>query len=321
MHPLAPPPLCPDDTIALIAPSSHCDKDAIIQTKAELEKLGYQVAPHDQCYARRNMFSGTPEEKAHALQDVFADPAINAIFCMRGGYGAIDMLDKIDYAVIQNNPKIFMGYSDITALHAAIHAKTGLITFHGPIARNFAAFGDKSKIMQHQTNDAALGFLSGEIPENLFHDHPVNTLRQGQAAGKLWGGNLSLMSVLIQAGEAYHPPFKEAILVIEDIGEEITALDRLLGSWRLRGIFKDLAGLVVGHMTDVKDTEGSAGYFVDNINDVLLRHTKDLNGPIVTNAPFGHDLPNHVFPFGCKAKLQTGESGSRLSLLEKPFAR
>jgi muramoyltetrapeptide carboxypeptidase len=309
------------DTIGMMATSSYCLPADSEDAKTELEKLGYKVFVHPQCHAREYMSAGTVKEKLAALHELIADPGIDAIFCVRGGYRAIHMLDGIDYSLIRNNPKIITGFSDVTALHAVILKKAGVVTFHAPSARSYGQLADKTKITEHDSCLSTLDFLQGNIPENLFHEQPVKIIKPGDATGKIWGGNVQLLSALNEAGSKYHPAFDGAILVIEDISEEITKLDRQLGAWRLRGIFKNLAGLVVGQMTDIKDTPGRVGPFVHDVEYLIREHAHEVQGPIVMNAPFGHEHPNYTFPFGINARLTAPENGKpQLQLLESPFS-
>lgn len=317
---LKPKKLRPGSHIALVAPSSWCAPEDSGDARRELEKRGYTVTIHDQCLARDHMSAGLPEEKINALHAVFADPSIDAVFCLRGGYQALNVIDRLDYDMIARNPKILLGYSDITALHGAMYRRTGLVSFHGP---NGSSFGDLSNPEEQQKNDntlLALDFLNGNIPDDLFHDHPVTVLREGRASGRIVVGNMQLLSALIEAGDSYVPSFDDAILMIEDIGEEITKLERQFSAWRIRGIFKNLAGLVIGHMTDIKDTPGRAGSFVYDMRAVVLRHAAELHGPIILQAPFGHDLPNYIFPQGVNAELSAENGTARLKLLESPFS-
>ena len=308
------------DTIAIVAPSSYCPPEDVVQVKTQIEALGYKVVIHDQCHSRDFASAGTVEQKIKAIHDVFADPSIDAVFALRGGYQTSHLLDKIDYDLIRKNPKIFIGYSDITALHFAFNKQASLVTFHGTNARGFRHLSEAQSTNENKSNQAMLDMLSGRFGGNLFRDHPAKILKPGKVSGKIIGGNTQLIAALIESGEAYHPDFKDAILVIEDISEEITKLDRQFGAWRLRGLFKQIAGLVVGYMTDIKDTPGVAGPFVYTVEDILVRHTGDLKGPLVVNAPFGHEDPNYPFPQGIRAELDASGATAKLSLLESPFA-
>src|SRR5690606_12645932 len=216
------------------------------------------------------------------------------------------------------NPKILMGYSDITNLHGAIHERTKLVTFYGPTANGLREQNDPNEV---KTFHAALDFLGGNVPENLFMDVAPTTLQNGEAEGVMWGGCLQLVDALLAAGNRYHPPFDKTILMIEDIGEEIAKIDTQFGAWRLRGIFKNLAGLVIGGMTDIKDTPGRAGAFGYTVADIIRRHTAEMKGPVVIGASFGHLHPNYIFPQGVRARLTADKKGkAALSLLESPFA-
>jgi muramoyltetrapeptide carboxypeptidase len=320
MEIIKPKKLLVGGTIGIMAPSSYCLPEDSENAKIQLEKLGYKVVVHPQCHARDKMSAGTPAEKVAALHELFADTSIDAIFCLRGGYRATHLLDKLNYQLIKNNPKILMGYSDITALHSAILKKTGLITFHGPVARSMGRLGDDEFATANKGNLAALDFLSGNTSGNLFHDYPVKIIKEGAVTGKLWGGNMQLISAMNEAGSKYHPAFDGAILVIEDISEEISKIDRQLGAWRLRGMFKNLAGLIIGYMTDIKDTPGRVGTFGYDMEHIIREHAAEVQGPIIMNAPFGHEDPNYAFSQGVNAELHAKNGSSVLKLLESPFS-
>lgn len=310
------------DTIALVAPSSWCAPEDSQNTKAELEKLGYVVYVHEQCNARDHMSAGTPEQKVAALHDVFSNPDIDAVFCLRGGYQTLNIIDRLDYELIKKNPKILIGYSDITALHMTMLHRSDLVSFHGTNGRSFGSLSedDPELISENKNSLEALEFLSGNVPDNLFHDYPVKIIQPGVASGKLIGGNMQLLCSMLEAGSKYCPPLDKKILIIEDIGEEITKIERQFSAWRLRGIFKNVAGLIIGHMTDIKDTPGRAGSFVYDMEAIIRRHTYEVAGPVIMNAPFGHALPNYIFPQGVMAELSAEKGVSVLKLLESPFS-
>lgn len=306
--------------IALIAPSSYCEPQDSANVKSALEKRGYHVSVHPQCLARDHMSAGTPQQKADALHDVLRDPSIDAVFCLRGGYQTLNMLDLIDYDLVRKYPKIIMGYSDMTALHGSLYAHTGLVGFHGPNGNGFGALDNPDEALDNASRIHALDFLGGSVPDNLFLDHACQTVKNGTAQGRIIGGNMQLLCALLEAGDAYMPSLDGAILMIEDISEEIIKIERQFGAWRLRGIFDRIAALVIGHMTDIKDTPGRAGAFVYTLEDVVRRHAGAVKGPIIMNAPFGHELPNYIFPQGVNAEIVAENGTVALKLLESPFS-
>lgn len=302
------------DTIGVFGSSSFIDPEMLEGAANAVRAKGFNVVIHEQCYRRDRGAAGTTQEKINALHDLFADPSIHAVFSGRGGARALHMLDGIDYDLIRSNPKIFMGYSDVTALHAAIYWRAGLITFHGQNINDFSP-------QRPQTTCAAtLPFILGDWVTPLWHaENNVETLCDGDASGVLFGGNLALLYAVLASGAAYEPDWENIILVIEDIGEEIRSIDRMLGAMRLRGIFKKIRGLVVGKMTDLIDK--SMFPFDRTVAEIVTEHTGDMKGPIVLNAPIGHEHPNVPFPIGIKVRVTavTGQSPV-LTLLESPFA-
>lgn len=311
-------------TIALIAPSSYCETQDSDNVKIELEKRGYRVFVHPQCLVRDHMSAGTPQQKVDAFHDVFADPSIDAVFCLRGGYQTLNMLDKINVDIVRQNPKILLGYSDITALHGMLLKQAGLVGFHGANANAFSRLSAPENEADLENSLLTLDFLEGNVPDNLFREHETHVLQNGKASGPIFCGNMQLICALIEAGGSYWPELDGAILMIEDISEEIVKIERQLSSWRLRGIFSRLAGLVIGHMTDITDTPGRAGAFGYTMEDVIRRHALDpekgVKGPVVMQAPFGHEFPNYVIPQGVKAELRAESGLGFLNLLESPFS-
>jgi muramoyltetrapeptide carboxypeptidase len=278
----------------------------------KLQELGFRVVAHDQCYSRDRGSAGTTVEKIAALHDFFVDPMIDAVFSVRGGARAIHMLDGLDYNLITNHPKIFAGLSDVTVLSSAIYARSNLVGFHATMA------ADIGRNATATTIDKTFEFLTGKWQVPLWDQSPT-PLRQGVGEGRLFGGNLSMLNALLAAGDRYVPDFDDMILVIEDIGEEFRAIDRMIGSLRLRGVFESIKGLVVGYMTGMKSTDYIP--FDRTIEEIVLEHTAQMRGPIVMNAPIGHEHPNIPFPIGVRARLTAETNGkAQLQLLESPFS-
>lgn len=310
MNLIKPKALKKGDTIGVIAPSSCISKGQLEKAKSFFEKKGFKVKIHSQVFLKDDQFAGTIQQRLDALHDAFSDSDIDAVFCARGGNGAIHLIDKIDYDLIRQNPKIFMGYSDDTLLHHAFNKKADLNTFHGPMFREFGSD------LSQETKDYAVSFLSGETDKEFFDfSEGLKPLNRGKVLGRLYGGTLLCLSGLMMSQD-YLPDFAGAILMLEDVNEELSQIDRTLGALRVSGVFNKISGLVFG-TTEPKLESGKIN-FGRSLEQVIRENTAGLDIPIVMNAPFGHEQPNIVFPIGVRAELVVGEK-STLKLLESPF--
>jgi muramoyltetrapeptide carboxypeptidase len=296
--------LTSDMTIGIISPASRPLDDAIYYQGIEyLKRLGYNVVEGDHVLDRRGYLAGDDDDRAEDLNAMFRNPDIGAIICSRGGYGTPRLIDKLDFETIQKNPKLFVGYSDLTAVSLAIWRKTGLITFSGPMVavemgRGIDPFTEKSFWMS-LTSSSPAGLLTN--PEAL----PVRVINPGRAEGRLLGGCLSLINVL--AGTPYFPDFTGAILIIEDIDEEPYRVDRYLAQLKLAGVFEKIAGIVLGQFIDCmpKDPE-KPSLELDQIFSDYFGH---LNIPIIANFAYGHGTIKHTIPIGIHAILDTEQGG------------
>lgn len=219
---------------------------------------------------------------------MFLDPEIKAVFCSRGGYGSLRILDKIHFDLIKANPKIFVGYSDITALLIAIQKMTGLVTFHGPVFEKLASAHNNnweifSQIITSDNYYQEIKFSEGRV---IF---------PGKAVGALIGGNLSLICHLI--GTPFLPSFDGYLLFIEERGESLYRIDRMLTHLKLSGQLLGLAGLIAGEFEECGD--------INAINQLLMHIAHDLHIPVATGLPVGHGRKNIALPLGVKAVLDT----------------
>ncbi len=279
------------DKIGVMAPSSRCDRAVVEKGADALQKLGYEVYLHPQTFAAHNQSAGTEAQKLKALNDLFRDKDVKAIVAARGGNRAGYLLEKIDYDLVRRNPKIVMGFSDVTALLFALNKKAGLTTFHGPMMGSFGKGLDEDQLRQ------CFNLLAGA--DNDLPLENARVVRKGRAEGRLVGGNLSLVSSLV--GTPYMPALKGAILFLEDCSDEISRFDRMLLHLKNAGVFDKIAGLVVGDFTDIKD--GGSKPFGFTLEDVVRAVTKDRDFPIVMDAPFGHGKRIYTHPVGAKAEL------------------
>lgn len=294
--------------IALITPSHQISPVVKHQAILRMQNLGFQIVYHPQL-RRYGYFAGTVQERVQELHDAFNNDSIDAIFVIRGGSGILTLLNQINYDVIAANPKIIMGLSDVTALLLAIYKKTGLITFHGPVAstpwpdyticnvRNVLFKGTPYIIEPHIVQD------TGTIPStNIYTLHP------GTAKGRLIGGNLTLLTSLL--GTPYQPEWDNAILFLEDVNEEVYAIDRMLSQLELAGCFERIKGIIFGNFKDCQNRIVGGFY----LEDVLERYIYRYKIPAFIGAAIGHNIPQIVCPIGCLAEINA-ESGC-IKLLE-----
>ncbi len=279
--------LRPGDAIGVIAPAGPVDEAELRPGIDVLESAGYRVHPGRHVFDRAGYLAGGDEARLADLHDMFRDRNIRAVFCARGGYGSPRLLDRIDYDLIRENPKILVGYSDITALLMAVHEKTGLVTFHGPMVRELASENQDIPM-------SLLRVLSSDQPLNLNLGKGISIV-PGRGRGTLIGGNLSLLCHLI--GTQYLPSFKGRILFVEEKGETVYRLDRMLTHLRLSGKLDGLSGLIAGGFEECGDMSEI---------EVLLKDTlSGLDIPAATGLPAGHGPENIVLPLGLTAELDT----------------
>ncbi len=296
---LKPPALRRGDVIGIVSPASSPDDFSRIEKGvAYLEGLGYRVKLGRYIYKRLGYLSASDDERAKDLNEMFADPQVRAIICVRGGYGTPRILDKIDYGVIKRNPKIFVGYSDITALQLAIFKKVGLITFSGPmlavdIYSNFDAYSEEFFWM-------ILTSKSREIEVKNPDGAEISVLKQGKAMGTLLGGNLSLLASTV--GTKFQPNFNDSILVIEDIGEEPYRIDRYLAQLKNAGILNKINGCILGQFTDCVPKEPEKSLTLEQI---FQDYFGNLKVPVISNLSYGHIPRKITLPIGAKIKIDT----------------
>lgn len=238
--------------------------------------------------ARDGYLAGSDDQRARDLNNAIADPEIQAIWCVRGGYGAMRILDALDYESMKRTPKTLIGYSDVTALHAAFGRCSDLVTFHGPTARQAIppfAFESLQNAVARGTDPC------GEMAK-------ATTVRGGRATGRLVGGNLALLTAL--SGTPYAPDYKGAILVIEDVNEAHYRIDRMMMTLHLSGALAGLAGLVFGRFTDIPKEYGDEEW---SLSRVLGDAAARAGVPCVADAPFGHIDDQWTLPIGAIAEL------------------
>lgn len=295
--------LVPGDTIGLVSPSGPTTASGtatprtIEVARRRLHDVGFRtvLAPH--AMDVRGYLAGADADRASDLQAMFADPSVQGILCIRGGYGAHRLLDALDYELIGRNPKVFIGYSDITALHAAFHARAGLVTFHGPMTAAIAQADphDLLELLRAVTRPTPLGRLA-----NPPTAPQIETLVPGVAEGRLIGGNAALLTALL--GTPYQPEFEGALLFLEDLGEHTYRLDRKLAHLRLAGVLQRAAGIIVGECCYPAESQSAL-----SVREILEDLVVPLGKPAIYGLACGHGAYHLTLPIGVRATLNATE--------------
>jgi len=298
--------------IGVVSPSYWLEKKGLGNAVTVFQKKDYEVQLGDSVYLKDGPFAGTPQQRANDINQMFSDPNIDAIFCARGGYGANRVLPLLDYDLIQSKPKIFMGYSDITAFLTSITQKTGLVTFHGPMLSTF-----KNKLVPYNL-DTLVNVLSGKEDIRIVEPNELKPtiLKSGKAIGPLWGGNMCLL--VNRLGTKNQLNTDGVILFIEDVDENLYAFDRMLFHMKEAGMFENIRGLIVGELTEIKDEIIPFGKTTD---EIILDVCGDLNIPIVTNFPCGHGNYQATFPISLPVELRADNNFVELLFLESPVSK
>jgi muramoyltetrapeptide carboxypeptidase len=298
---IRPEPLKKGDKIGLIAASGPTKQERIESSIKAMEDLGFEVVLGKSCRCCHGFLAGSDELRANDINSMFKDKSIKGIFPIRGGYGASRILDILDYNMIKKNPKVFAGYSDVTALHNVLNEKCKLITFHTPMPSTELYKGVDEYTMNYLKknifSDKPLGILKN--PE----DQEIKTLVSGKAIGKLVGGNLSL--VVSSMGTPYEIDTKGKILFLEDVDENPYRIDRMLLQLKQCGKFKDAAGIILGAWTDCEAKEGENSL---NLMEIFEELIKTENKPTIYNLACGHCMPTMSIPLGSKVKINGDRS-------------
>ena len=277
--------LKPGDKIGIAAPAGPFDRETFFRGIHILEEKGFEVFLPDGLLEAAAYLAGSDEHRAQIVNQLFADNSIDAIVCARGGYGSLRILPLLDYGVIAKNPKVFIGFSDITALLTVLSARCGLVTFHGPVVTSLADAHELtlSSLFQTITSD---GKLEIEVPNGI-------TINPGTGSGILAGGNLATLCHL--GGTPFAPNFANKILFLEDRAEAPYKIDRMLTQMKLAGCFADIAGIVLGSFEECGPVEDILAI----IKDVL----GDFQVPILAGLTAGHGQLNVTLPMGVEATL------------------
>jgi len=289
-----PPPIKKGDSIGLVAPAGPLlNKDNFTAGVQILEKKGFKVKFNQKLLNAKGYLAGSDQERADEFNRLWSDPEGKALVAARGGYGCIRMIDMIDMKQIRKTPKILIGFSDITVLLNAIHKKTRLVTFHGPVVTTLASIDKKSET-------GFFNVLEGKAPK-LIKPSKVKILKSGKAKGVLLGGNLT--TIVHMLGTSYELPWDNTILFIEDIGESPYRLDRLLTHLSMAKRLQKIKGLILGTFTDEDRKEN--GVMQRAVQKRIVELFDGYNIPIWANSPIGHSRRNLTLPVGMEVEIDS----------------
>ncbi|MFC2131896.1 LD-carboxypeptidase [Bacteroidota bacterium] len=293
------------DIVGIIAPGTAVSNpDDIAKVQQALNYFGLKMKLGKYVEKGSGYKSRTIEERIDDLHKMFLDKEVKAVFCIRGGYGSGQLLDKIDYKLIRNNPKIFLGYSDITAMHLAINKLSGLLTFHGPVLLSAFTSYTVDYFKKALFSTEPIGKISNPpIVSGVRPAYPYRTIVSGKAKGKLTGGNLSLISSTM--GTPYEIDTKDKILFIEDVGEEPYRIDRMLTQLNLAGKLKEAAGIIFGKCAGCN--KSNTGVWDYSLGEVLDYQLGDLNIPVFYGLLIGHTSDQVTLPYNVEAEINTDE--------------
>lgn len=303
-HVIKPPRLKPGDTVGLIAPASAPFESATIREGVEtLQSLGFKVKAGKYIKEKYGYLAGSDEKRIADLHEMFKDVEVKAIIALRGGYGSMRLLNLIDYNLIKNNPKIVIGYSDITSLNLGIYHKTGLVTFHGPVAISSFSKYTQEYFWKILSSTEAAGEIRHPDPDNpLRPTAHLNTIRPGKATGRLIGGNLTLFTALL--GTPYAVDTKDAILFLEETGEEPYDVDRMLTQLLLAGKLDHVAGIIFDKCPNCKPGEYKPAFYNTlSLEEILEDRLGQLRCPVLYGLNVGHEADKPTLPMGIKVTL------------------
>lgn len=287
-----------NDKVVILSPSGKIETQWVEGLKAMLESYGLVVSVAEHAFCAKGRFAGTDDDRVQDLQKAINDAQVKAIFCSRGGYGLARIIDKIDFSALKSAAKWIVGFSDVTALHNAL-SRVGVASIHGIMAKHITL---KAEGLDNLMTMLFGGEVAYETPAHEFN-------KVGEAEGELIGGNLSVLYGL--RGTPFDLDYKGKILFIEDLGERLYHIDRMMQNLRLGGVFEQISGLVVGQFTDIDEDDSFSGGVYGVIRDAV----KDYNIPVSFNFPAGHVDNNQPLKMGANYKLEVLKDKSILKCL------
>ncbi len=308
-----PPALKPGHRVALVAPAGPLlERDDLSRGQELCRALGFEPVLGANAGRRYGYLAGTDDERLADLNAALADPRIDAVWCLRGGYGLTRILDRVDFGALRQRPKAVIGFSDVTALLLALHRESGVVTFHGPMARTpltpFSRY-HFDRVLTAVNPPGRLGRVAPPADVLVPKQGRIVGLVPGTAEGRLFGGNLTLLQCLI--GTRYFPDLDGAILFLEDVDEDLYAIDRMLAHLRMTGALRKLAGVIIGQFTEMKRStdDGALGF-----DEVLATYLAPLRIPVAYGLPIGHVDDQWTLPIGIRVRLDAG--AGEVELLE-----
>jgi len=306
---IKPPRLIPKARIGIVNPAYWLEEDRIQRAVGVFEGLGYEIVLGKSTCLRENQCAGTPWERADDIMAMFKDRSIDAIICARGGYGGNRVLPLLDYDIIRQNPKIFIGYSDITGFITSFAQKSGLISFHGPMLSTYG-----KKTVQYNL-DTFHKVLSGHDDIRVMSTEACQArcLKPGVASGPLWGGNLTLVNERL--GTQDQIDTAGSILLLEEIDEKLYAFDRMMLHLKRSGSLDHIKGLIIGEMLEMGDSKVPFGKTTD---EIVLDICGDLDIPIISNFPCGHGEYQATLPISHEVEIHADEKDCHIVIPESP---
>lgn len=308
------------DAISVVVPAGPVNKERIDLALERMRARGFRVKTYGDIYRRQAHLAGDDTTRAAELVQAFADPETTAVWCARGGYGTVRLLELIDFEIIRRHPKVFVGFSDITAIHLAMQQHARLVTFHGPnLQDGFGMPDEMTELAARALFDSISNIPAPRniIPRSLAPESNRSQLRQlapGTAHGPLTGGNLSVISGLM--GTPFEIETAGRIVFLEDVDEAPYKIDRYLAQLRLSGKLQAAAGILLGGFVD--DRQAAAPGTLREIDALLVEYCADLGLPVLAGFPSGHLRENVTLPLGAIVELDATEG--RVELLERPVA-
>lgn len=290
--------LKPNDQIRIISPSGAIDPQYIDGAKKTLTSWGLTVSEGEFARSAYGRFSATPNQRIADLQLALDNPEVKAILCSRGGYGLAQIIDRLDFSTFEKNPKWLIGFSDITILHNAI-TNLGIASIHGPMAKPLTELANDAEQLMNLKN-----IIFGNLPQFTFPANPFNRL--GTSIGKIIGGNLSVLMGL--RGTGYDLNYANAILFIEDIGEDPYKIDRMIQNLRFGGVLAQLSGMVIGQFSDYTEDI----LMMQTVHEIISKAVSDYNYPICFNFPAGHVEYNLPLLLGTNVVFEVRQDQVRL---------
>ena len=310
---IKPPRLREGDLVGLIAPGGHTSDAAIGSAVQHIEALGFRCRQGANLRAVHGNYAGSVAQRVADLHAMFADPEVRAIWCIRGGSGCISLLASLDYRLMRAQPKVLLGYSDITALHLAIHRHAGLVTFHGPVASStpsdYSTAHMLAVLMDPQPSYTIPMAMENARRAATEAQYAIRTVHAGRASGVLIGGNLSMVSAL--AGTPYAADFRDSILFLEEVNEAPYRIDRWLTQLDLAVGLDKAAALMIGICEQCGGADEDITLTLEQTLDI---HLQPLAAPAVSGYSFGHIRHQFTLPVGVRATLDTARQ--TLTLLE-----